>query len=65
VGDAVHRNRAKRRLREIFRHHQDLVPAGLDLVLTARPALLRLEYADVEQRFVEACRKLAAPAAHV
>ena len=27
-------------------------------VLTARPALLRLEYSDVEQRFVQACRKL-------
>ena len=58
VGDAVHRNRAKRRLREIYRHHQTLVPPGLDLVLTARPALLRLEYSDVEQRFVQACRKL-------
>jgi ribonuclease P protein component len=58
VGDAVHRNRAKRRLREIYRRHQSLVPPGLDLVLTARPALLRLEFADVEQRFAQACRKL-------
>lgn len=63
VGDAVHRNRAKRRLREIYRRHQNLVPPGLDLVLTARPALLRLDYSDVEQRFVLACRKLVpAPA---
>ena len=52
VGNAVHRNRAKRRLREIYRRHQTLVPSGLDLVLTARAALLRLEFADVEQRFV-------------
>lgn len=59
VGDAVHRNRAKRRLREIYRKHQQLVPPGLDLVLTARAALLRLEFSDVEQRFVQACRKLA------
>src|SRR5258708_4150717 len=58
VGDAVHRNRAKRRLREIYRKHQALVPFGLDLVLTARAALLRLEFPDVEQRFAEACRKL-------
>ena len=62
VGDAVHRNRAKRRLREIFRKHQELVPPGLDLVLTARAALLRLSYADVEQRFVQACQKLVPPA---
>jgi len=65
VGDAVHRNRAKRRLREIYRRHQTLVPAGLDLVLTARGALLRLEYAEVEQRFVQACQKFAAPSVRV
>ncbi len=58
VGNAVHRNRAKRRLREIYRRHQTLVPSGLDLVLTARAALLRLEFAEVEQRFAQACRKL-------
>lgn len=59
IGNAVHRNRAKRRLREVFRKHQHAVPAGLDLVLTARPALLRLALAEVEQRFLAACRKLA------
>jgi ribonuclease P protein component len=59
VGGAVERNRAKRRLREVYRRHQTLVPAGLDLVLTARPALLRLEFSEVEQKFVAACRKLA------
>ena len=59
VGDAVHRNRAKRRLREIYRQHQALVPPGLDLILTARAALLRLEFSEVAQRFTDACRKLA------
>ncbi|HEX7632521.1 MAG TPA: ribonuclease P protein component [Lacunisphaera sp.] len=58
VGNAVHRNRAKRRLRTLFRKHQALVPAGLDLILTARAALLRMEFAEVEQRFTAACRKL-------
>jgi len=58
VGNAVHRNRAKRRLREIYRQHQALVPAGLDLVLTARVSLLRLVFAESAQRFVQACRKL-------
>lgn len=63
VGDAVHRNRAKRRLREIYRKHQNLVPPCLDLVLTARAALLRLDFSEVEERFTSACRKLAPPAA--
>jgi len=58
VGNAVHRNRAKRRLREIYRRHQALVPAGLDLVLTARAALLRLEFSEVEQKFADVCHKL-------
>jgi len=58
VGNAVQRNRAKRRLREVFRKHQHAVPSGLDLILTARPALLRLGLPEVEQRFLAACRKL-------
>ncbi len=58
VGPAVRRNAAKRRLRELFRRHQDLVPAGTDLLLVARPALNRLAFGEAEQRFVDACRHL-------
>ncbi|MDQ5980345.1 MAG: ribonuclease protein component [Verrucomicrobiota bacterium] len=60
VGNAVHRNRAKRRLRELYRRHQHLVPPGVDLVLTARGVLLRLEFAEAAQRFVHACGRLPA-----
>lgn len=58
VGNAVQRARAKRRLREAFRHHQALVPPGYDLMLVARGSLNRLEYPEIEQRFVTACRKI-------
>ena len=58
VGDAVNRNRAKRRLRELFRRHQAAVPAGVDLVLTARSALLRIEFAAAANRFTEACQRI-------
>jgi ribonuclease P protein component len=61
IGDAVQRNRAKRRLREVFRRNQQAVPPGLDLLLTARSALLRLPLPEVEQRFLQACRRLAPP----
>ena len=59
VGAAVQRNRAKRRLREVFRQHQALVPAGFDLLLVARAAVNRLDYPALEQKFVDACRKLS------
>jgi ribonuclease P protein component len=60
VGGAVERNRAKRRLRALYRKHQHLVPAGFDLVLTARGSILRLEFSVLEQRFLHACRQLSA-----
>ncbi|MFA6289096.1 MAG: ribonuclease P protein component [Opitutaceae bacterium] len=62
VGNAVLRARAKRRLREVFRHHQELVPAGHDLLLVARGSLNRLEYREIERKFVDACRKIFPPA---
>jgi ribonuclease P protein component len=58
VGMAVKRARAKRRMREIFRMHQNLVPPDCDLLMIARAALNRLEYREIEQKFVDACRKL-------
>lgn len=58
VGNSPQRARAKRRLREVFRAHQKLVPPGYDLLLVARSSLNRLEYFEVERRFVDACRKI-------
>ena len=36
VGPAVQRNRIKRVLREVFRRHRDLFPAGCDYVFIAK-----------------------------
>jgi ribonuclease P protein component len=58
VGPAVRRNAAKRRLREIFRRHQTLVPPGTDLLLVARSALNRLEFREVEAKFVDVCHRM-------
>lgn len=62
VGNAIHRNRAKRRLREIFRRHQELLPPGIDLLLVARRDLNQHSFATAEERFVSLCSKL--PTAH-
>ncbi|MEZ5412856.1 MAG: ribonuclease P protein component [Opitutaceae bacterium] len=61
VGIAVQRNRAKRRLRELFRRHQEQLPAGGDLVIVARRALNRLPFTVLEERFNAICRQLPAP----
>ncbi|MDR1279633.1 MAG: ribonuclease P protein component [Opitutaceae bacterium] len=63
VGNAVARNRAKRRLREAFRRHQELVPPGQDVLLVARRAINHAVFDELEKRFVGACRKLFAPPA--
>jgi ribonuclease P protein component len=42
VGDAVVRNRVKRRIREAFRAQRGLLPPGSDLVVIARPAAAAL-----------------------
>jgi ribonuclease P protein component len=60
LGSSVPRNRAKRRIRELFRSHQELVPAGCDLLIVARSAVNRLDYPQLEQKFIESCRRLAA-----
>ena len=58
VGHAVLRNRAKRRLREVFRRNQQVVPSGFDLLLTARNAVTTWPFTELEKKFVEACRQL-------
>jgi ribonuclease P protein component len=58
VGPAVRRNAAKRRLREIFRRHQELVPPGTDLLLVARASVNQLGFAAVEAKFVETCQRI-------
>lgn len=60
VGHAVRRNRAKRRLREIYRAQQNLVPTGCDLLLIARAAATDRPMAELVQKFSEACRQIAA-----
>ena len=61
VGHAVLRNRAKRRLREVFRHQQQHLPPTCDLLLIARSAATRWPIAELEKRFAAACTQITPP----
>ena len=62
VGPAVQRNRAKRRLREIFRQQQGLLPAGCDVLLVARGAVNRRPFPELRQTFAAACGRISSRA---
>lgn len=59
VGAATVRNRAKRRLREVFRHQQHHVPRGCDLLLIARAAATKCPMRELESKFTDACGLIA------
>ncbi len=52
AGTAVHRNRAKRLLREAMRPLLPLIASGWDLILIARPALVTATLLDTRSALV-------------
>ncbi len=56
VGNAVTRNRVKRRLRAIFHSHLPQLRTGFDIVVICRPQVADVTYQDLER----ACMQLAA-----
>ncbi len=51
LGDSVRRNRAKRLIREVFRHLEPLPAAGLDIVVIPRRELFNAPFIDIERDF--------------
>jgi ribonuclease P protein component len=58
VGNAVVRNRLKRRMREIFRTHQQIFPAELDIVVTLQTKAVGMTFAELEKQFLGAAKRL-------
>lgn len=58
LGHAVVRNRARRRLREVYRLAQPRMHQGYDLVLVARTRCLSAPWPKLTAAFDKACRQL-------
>jgi ribonuclease P protein component len=59
VGPAVARNRAKRLVREAFRHNKGMLPVATDIVIIASPATARASYQEVEAALLAWARHVA------
>ncbi|MEZ4290224.1 MAG: ribonuclease P protein component [Myxococcota bacterium] len=56
VGNAVVRNRFKRRIREWFRQHRGELPDALDMVVIARRSGAELSFGELDQRMRDLLR---------
>jgi ribonuclease P protein component len=63
VGGAVQRNRAKRRMRDIFRRNQGLLPQSCDFLVVARRSVNEWPFAQLERAFTDASGRIRAQAA--
>lgn len=52
VGNAVTRNRAKRRLRELFRRNKKYFVQAVDLVVRVKPTIRDAGFQDIQQEFL-------------
>lgn len=56
VGGAVVRNRVKRRVREVFRRHQQRLQPPRDVVVIVRPSAAGASYAELERELCAALK---------
>ncbi|MDO5713933.1 MAG: ribonuclease P protein component [Tissierellia bacterium] len=56
VGKAVIRNKLKRRLRELFRKHQDIIKTGYDLVFVVKQSSSTISFQELESAFLHILR---------
>ena len=58
LGHAVVRNRARRRLREVYRLHNPELKQGYDIILVARSRTISAGWKELNDTFLRLCRKL-------
>ena len=58
VGNAVTRNRARRRLKECYRLHETAFRPGYDIVFVARTRAVHIPFDKMKIEMLALCRKL-------
>lgn len=58
LGNAVKRNRARRRIRALYRTNESCLAPGYDIVVVARTKVIYGKYANLEQSFRRLMKKL-------
>lgn len=58
IGNAVTRNRARRRLREVYRLNRDKLQSGWDIILVARGRTAAVSWKELNDTFLRLCRRL-------
>ncbi len=59
VGNAVARNRVRRRLRELFRTRREKLPKGLDVVFIARQSAAAADFRRLERAFESLAQRMS------
>jgi ribonuclease P protein component len=59
LGNAVLRNRMKRRLREVFRRHRLALPGGWDIIVNPRPATAEVPFETLAKELLRIFPKQA------
>ncbi len=58
LGNAVKRNRARRRIRALYRENEVQIKAGYDIVIVARTRVIFARHSQLQQSFVDTMDKL-------
>lgn len=57
LGHAVVRNRVRRRLREVYRLHEERFAPGYDVVVVARTACIHVDFATLTKAYLSLAEK--------
>lgn len=63
VGNAVTRNRIRRRVRELFRENQTIFPGDVDVVVTLQARAAEATFEDLKRAFLAAAKRAGFAAA--